>query len=72
MAKIEFIGNGNATKDINKAFNQLCEDLECLGKLETSYWSLHLRDNKLFLKSKAKQIVMRAKILEEAISCYVK
>ena len=70
MAKIEFIGNGEGTKDIATAFNQLCEDLEKLGEMEVSYWALHLRGNKSTLKSRAKQIVMRAKLLQEAIHCY--
>lgn len=70
MAKIEFIGNGNTTNDISAAFNQLCEDLEKLGEMEVSYWALHLRGNKAMLKSRAKQIVMRAKLLQEAIICY--
>lgn len=70
MAKIEFIGNGEGTKDIATAFNQLCEDLEKLGEMEVSYWALHLRGNKSMLKSRAKQIVMRAKILQEMINCY--
>lgn len=67
---MEFKGNGNATKDIATAFNQLCEDLEKLGEMEQSYWALHLRGNKNMLKSRAKQIVMKAKILQEAINCY--
>lgn len=70
MTKMEFKGNGNATKDIATAFNQLCEDLEKLGEMEQSYWALHLRGNKNMLKSRAKQIVMKAKILQEAINCY--
>ncbi len=70
MAKIEFKGNGDSTKNIATAFNQLCDDLESLGEMEVSYWALHLRDNKTILKSRAKQIVMRAKILQEAINCY--
>lgn len=70
MAKIEFKGNGEGTKDIANAFNQLCEDLEKLGDMEVSYWALHLRGNKAMLKSRAKQIVMRAKILQEMINCY--
>ena len=71
MAKIEFKGNGDATKDVAIAFNQLCDDLEKLGEMEVSYWALHLRGNKAMLKSRAKQIVMRAKILQEMINCYV-
>lgn len=70
MGKIYFKGNGESTKDIAIAFNQLCEELEKLGELEVSYWSLHLRGNKAMLKSRAKQIVMRAKILQEMINCY--
>ena len=70
MEKIDFKGNGESTKDIAIAFNQLCEELEKLGELEVSYWSLHLRGNKAMLKSRAKQIVMRAKILQEMINCY--
>lgn len=71
MAKMEFKGNGNVTKDIATAFNQLCEDLEKLGEMEQSYWALHLRGNKAMLKSRAKQIVMRAKLLEETINIYI-
>lgn len=71
MAKIDFNGNGNSTKDIAVAFNQLCEDLEKLGEMEQSYWALHLRGNKEKLKSRAKQIVMRAKMLQETINCYI-
>ena len=67
---IEFKGNGDSTKDVATAFNQLCEDLESLGEMEISYWALHLRGNKSMLKSRAKQIVMRAKILQEMINCY--
>ena len=70
MTKIEFKGNGDGTKGIASAFNQLCEDLESLGQMEQSYWALHLRGNKSMLKSRAKQIVMRAKILQEMINCY--
>lgn len=70
MAKIEFKGNGYGTKNIATAFNQLCDDLENLGEMEASYWALHLRGNKTMLKSRAKQIVMRAKILQEMINCY--
>lgn len=70
MGKIDFIGAGNGTKDISVAFNQLCEDLERLGEMEQSYWALHLRGNKEMLKSRARQIVMRAKVLQETINCY--
>lgn len=70
MSKIEFKGNGDGTKNIATAFNQLCDDLESLGEMEVSYWALHLRGNKAMLKSRAKQIVMRAKILQEMINCY--
>lgn len=70
MGKIDFIGNGSTTKDIATAFNQLCEDLESLGEMEVSSWALHLRGNKAMLKSRAKRIVMRAKLLQEAINCY--
>lgn len=70
MANIEFKGNCDTTKNVSNAFNQLCEDLESLGNLDVSYWALHLRGNKNMLKSRAKQIVMKAKILQEAINCY--
>lgn len=70
MANIEFNGNGDSTKGIAIAFNQLCDDLEGLGKMEQSYWALHLRGNKSMLKIRAKQIVMRAKILQGMINCY--
>lgn len=70
MAKIDFKGNGESTKDIATAFNQLYDDLEKLGEMEVSYWALHLRGNKNLLKNRAKQIVMRAKILQEMINCY--
>lgn len=70
MAKIDFNGNGSRTKEIAVAFNQLCDDLEKLGEMEQSYWALHLRGNKEMLKSRAKQIVMRAKVLQETINCY--
>lgn len=55
MEKIGFKGNGESTKDIAIAFNQLCEELEKLGELEVSYWALHLRGNKAMLKSRAKK-----------------
>lgn len=71
MAKLSFIGNGDGTKNIADAFNQLCEDLENFGEMKQSYWALHLRGNKSMLKSRAKQIVMRAKLLQEEINCYV-
>lgn len=71
MAKLNFKGNGDSTKNIATAFNQLCEDLENLGEMDISYWALHLRGNKVTLKSRAKQIVMRAKLLQEAINSYI-
>lgn len=69
---MEFIGNGVTTENIALNFKQLCDELEKLGNLEQSYWALHLRGNKQMLKSRAKQIVMRAKMLEESINCYTK
>lgn len=71
MAKLNFKGNGDSTKNIATAFNQLCEELESLGEMDISYWALHLRGNKATLKSRAKQIVMRAKLLQEAINSYI-
>jgi hypothetical protein len=70
MGKLNFRGNGDTTKNIATVFNQLCEDLENLGEMDQSYWALHLRGNKATLRSRAKQIVMRAKLLQEAINSY--
>lgn len=67
---LDFRGNGSTTVGIEIAFKQLCKDLEDLGNMDTSFWALHLKGNKTMLKSRAKQIVMRAKILQELINSY--
>lgn len=71
MAKIDFIGNGSTTEDIQIAFTRLCEDLERFGAMGAPSWCLGLKGTGATLLAKAEQIVNDAKNILAATKGYV-
>lgn len=58
---IEFIGNGEGTKDIENSLNRLIDVINELGVKDRSHWALGLKGVKHEMKAHANEILNCAK-----------
>lgn len=58
---IEFIGNGEGTKDIENPLNRLIDVINELGVKDRSHWALGLKGVKHEMKAHANEILNCAK-----------